>query len=225
MTYDWKATTFSLTVQDAARLLETTPQSMIDLMLSGRIGFYMAADPGREDGLPIDCARFDPADVREFLRREHDTQVSIALPVLTSLRRYLRDHRPTRDYDEALSRGLPLSTRSGTHVRLNSVVDYARETQASPAAQLVGSTEVAFARLGLLRVRGLTPYGEGKQRWGTWFRLPRVIVFDGETVTMDDFLRPAGTLTTGEHVIEALDGSGPVVAQPVHDDEWAIGGG
>lgn len=213
---DWKDVTFSLTIQDAARLLETTPQSVIDLMLAGQLGFYMRADPAREGGLPVDCARFDPADVTAFFEREHARYATIALPVLTNLRQYLRNVPRTRDYDTALKTDRPIQTRTGLHVRTAAVVGYARNVSAPPAAQMASSTEVAFERLGLLRVRSMSPYGD-KQRWGTWYRLPEVIMFEGETLKIDSYLRPRGTLALDEQLIEAPDGSGPVVAQPLHE--------
>lgn len=216
--YDWKTATFSLTVDDVARVLKTTPQSVIDLMITGQLGYYMKAEPGRDDGLPIDAARFDPQDVTTFFEREHEAYVSITLPVLTNLRQYLHARPVTMGYDDALSNGLPLRTRSGLHVRIMTVVEYARRVEAPPAAQLTGSTQAAFERLGLTRVRGLTPFGEGAQRWGFWYRLPKVIAFQGQTIAMADFIKPGGTIMPREHEIDAPDGSGRVLAQPVHGE-------
>lgn len=217
--YDWKAATFCLTLDDAARLLQTTPQRVVDLMLAGQLGFYMKADPEREGGLPVDCARFDPEDLAAFFQREHERYATIALPVLSNLRQYLREVPRTRDYDTAVSGKRPIQTRAGLHVQIDAVVGFARRVSAGPAAQMKNSTEVAFERLGLTRVRSLTPYGD-KQRWAIWYRLPEVIAFEGRLVTIDSFLRHNGTVKAEEQIIEAGDGSGPVVAQPMHGGRW-----
>lgn len=216
--YDWKAATFCLDLDDAAGLLQTTPQRVVDLMLTGQIGFYMKADPERTDGLPVDCARFDPDDLADFFRREHENFASIALPVLTNLRNYLREVPRTREYDTAVSAGRPMQTRAGLHVRVDAVVSFARRSSPSAAAKMEGSTEAAFKRLGLTRVRSLSPYG-GKQRWGIWYRLPEVIAFEGRMVTIDTFLRHEGTTAKTERLIEAGDGSGLVVGQPLNGDD------
>lgn len=215
--YDWKAATFCLTLDDAARLLQTTPQRVVDLMLAGQIGFYMKADPEREGGLPVDCAHFDPEDLTAFFQREQERYVSIALPVLANLRQYLREVPRTRDYDTAVTMKRPIQTRAGLHVQADAVVGFARQMSAGPAAQMKNSTEAAFERLGLTRVRSLSPYGE-KQRWSIWYRLPEVIAFEGRRVTIDSFLRHDGTVKADEQLIEAGDGSGSVVAQPMHGD-------
>lgn len=215
--YDWKAATFCLTLDDAAGLLHTTPQKVVDLMLAGQIGFYMKADPEREGGLPVDCARFDPEDLAAFFQREHERYATIALPVLTNLREYLREVPRTRDYVTAVSEKRPIQTRSGLHVQTDAVVGFARRKSAPAAAQMKTSTETAFERLGLTRVRSMTPYGD-KQRWAVWYRLPEVIAFEGRMVKIDSFLRYEGTIAAHEHRIEAGDGSGPIVAQPLAGD-------
>lgn len=215
--YDWKAATFCLTLDDAAGLLQSTPQRVVDLMLTGQIGFYMKADPEREGGLPVDCARFDPEDLAEFFRGEHERYASIALPVLSNLRQYLREVPRTRDYETAVRGKRPIQTRAGLHVQTDAVVEFARRVSAGPAAQMKNSTETAFERLGLTRVRSLTPYGE-RQRWAIWYRLPEVIAFEGRLVKIDSFLRHDGTVRADEEVIQAGDGSGPVVGQPLTGD-------
>lgn len=210
MSYDWKSKTFALTIADAAGILEISSQAVVDLMLTGKLGFYMAADPDHQGGLPIDQARFDPADLKAFYSNDRERYASVTSPVLANLREYLRERKSLRDYDDALSQGCPIETRKGLHVRINAVVAFAREKQASPAAQMNASTHVAFERLGLLKIRNLTPFGD-KQRWGTWYRLPQVIAFEGVRVIMDDFLSLKRTMADDE--IEAPDGTGPVAAQ------------
>lgn len=221
--HDWKAATFVLSVDDVARMLDAPVRTVVSLILSGQLGFWVAPSPDRV-GLPLSAVRFDPADVTAFRESSRTISTGVAAAVLDNLRNFVGERGITQDYDAALRDNRALRTRAGVHVRLKAVVAYAIATEAAPAAQLEGSTRQVFEELGMPRRRSLTPIGSKTQRWNYWWRVPQVLLAKGPDVALTDLLGQSAGLVAGEQVVAAPDGTGPVVDVPVTAGElnWDV---
>lgn len=219
---DWKATTFSLSVTDVAAVLGVPPESVVDLMTVGALGFWIPpAPPGGRDGLPVTAARFDPADVYAWRDARPKADLKAYTAVLDNLRAYLDAHwPPVRDYGTALSGNRPLSVRSRAYVRIEALTGFAREHDAPPAAHLAGVTERVLTSVGAVKQRGIRPDGEREQRWAYWVRLPDSMWNGDAPRSLRDFLTttPPGPLPGG---VPKPDGLAPPL--PTEGDVWADG--
>lgn len=172
---DWKATTFSLSVADVAALLSVPPSSVLDMMTTGTLGFWVPPAPeGGTRGTLAQAARFDPEDVRAFRESRPSEASTESVAVLGNLRAYLAAQwPPTTDYTAAMDGGRPLSIDGRVHVRVDALLTFARSAAVEvPAACLRGPTERVLASVCAERRRGLRPEGSDRQRWQWWWLLP-----------------------------------------------------
>lgn len=224
MSGDWKASTFALSSREVAAALDVAEETVADLMLSGALGFWVPPCEDRRRSLPLSSARFDPADVAAYRETAPKPDVVAARAILENLRLYLAAHEvPTRSYELAFRADAPLEVKGRLYVRSRSLVAFARDRDAAPAAQLASRTEEILATTGAVRQRGFRAE-DGVQRWAFWWRLPDA-VWTGEELRLDEFLGPRGALAEDETTVAAPDGSGPVVDRvlPMDGPAWGDG--
>ena len=212
---DWKAATFSLTVRDVASALDVSAEAVVDLMVSGSLGFWMPpASPGSPVAVPAERARFDPEDVSAW-RDARPRDSGAVADVLGNLRSYLEARwPPQRDYDVALASAAPLAIRGRLYVRTEVLTDFARSREAPLAAQFAQTTERVLSDMGAVRRRGIRPEGERTQRWAVWWRLPDSVWNGGEALSLSEFLgaeRGPGVGAMPEPAAEPL---------PLDGDAW-----
>lgn len=175
---DYRSLGFVLTAGDVAEVLECTTAQTLDLLRAGDISALITSTAGPMTPLMF---LFHPDEARHAqVRRTHDlvtADETVRGLVQQVLRDYLADVPPVEDYDVALETNAPLwgSSRNGRtlNVRTDAVLAYRRRTDGRVPVTTSG-VEATLDRLGALRVRGLVPAATpgGKQRWGTWWRVP-----------------------------------------------------
>jgi len=215
---DWKAATFSFSVDDVARVLDVSPESVVDLMVSGSLGFWVPP-VGREGdgGLPVGRVRFDPVDVYAWRDARPRSDPGVTAAVLDNLREYLDAFwPPPRDYDIAVATDAPLTIRERLYVRVDSLVRFARTRGASAAAQLADPTARVLTDVGAVRRRGIRPEGERRQRWASWLRLPDSVWNGGAPLSLREFLRDARD-GEGSAMPPVSDAAEPL---PMDGDVW-----
>lgn len=174
---DWG---FTLSAADVADVLDEPLATVLDLI---RMGTLPAVVWAPDVHGPLRVA-LRPDSVRDYAeRREGDRLLAdetLRIAGLRVLRAYLEARPPVGDYEVASRDGLPLwgSTKKGRalHVRPEAVAAWSEIAPALPAMSASALTG-AFEGAGSMRVRGVVPWdgrgGEGKQRWGTWWRIPK----------------------------------------------------
>lgn len=182
---DYQALGMVLTTEDAAGVLDITPHHVRDLMRSGCLGYHVLPD---FSAYPKHRVRFHPDELASY----QAVKVSGEVPsdknninrVQTVLREYLTDVPAETDYDEALEKGAPLwaSTKQGQalHITVDSLVEFNRDTGGAPLVHSVVEESLEYLRA--LRKRGLVPMSDkgGRQRWGTWWRIPKSLLPEGD---------------------------------------------
>lgn len=186
-TIDYAALGFRFTAADAAAVIQISVAEVNDLIRTGDLAFLTYRAPGP---LPQLTVLFHSDEVADFSRRRREdrvaSDVALAARVQAALRRYLREVQVEEDYDEALERGAPLlaGTKQGDalHIQVPSLVAFYNQAR-EPHQAILTEHAVAGAleRLKALRVRGVIPVADrgGKQRWGTWWRIP-LSLLDGD---------------------------------------------
>lgn len=176
---DYTALGFTLTVEDAARTLDSTPGQVYDLIRANLLAYLAMPDPKSQVGKRT--IRLHPEEVAAHAKRAIDP-VGLTSPqrnilrVEDLLRRYLLEIEPDYDYDDAIERCAPLwaGTRNGRglYISVRSMIAFNERVGGPPVS--VTTVEDALEQLRALRKRGIVPLGDkgGKQRWGTWWRVP-----------------------------------------------------
>lgn len=186
-TIDYRAMGFRFTVTDAALAMQMTVAQVNDLVRTSDLAHLMVRETGP---LPQVVVLFHAEEVADFGRRVREdrmaSDVAVARRVQESLREYLRLVPPTEDYDEALTRGAPLlaGTKRGDalHIQSASLAAFHNNRRRPEQAPLVEANITnALERIKALKVRGVIPAADrgGKQRWGTWWRVP-LSLLDGD---------------------------------------------
>lgn len=186
-TVDYAALGFTLTVEDAALALDSTPGQVHDLIRANLLAYLTVPDPKSQVGRRT--IRLHPEEVSTHAKRRIDP-VNITSPqrnvlrVEELLRRYLLEVEPDYDYDDAMERSAPLWAGSrngrGLYISVRSMINFNERIEGPPVS--VTTIEDALERLRALRKRGIVPAGDkgGKQRWGTWWRVPMSFLPDAE---------------------------------------------
>lgn len=170
---------FTLTSSDVADILGKTQSEVHDLVRVNELPGLILG----ESTFAGACFLFHPDEVAkvEVRHRELSNRSTLAsdtrnrLRVLGALRCYLESTPATDDYDEAITRGMPLwgTTRNGTpvlHVRAEAVASFGVAFDGAMVSTSMARSALDF--FGAIRARGVTPAATpGQQRWGVWFRL------------------------------------------------------
>jgi hypothetical protein len=201
---------FPITLVEAARLLEMTPQSVVDLVRAGMLTACVTAAYQTLERPPL---RFDEHNLATVRAAITDPEAASDAPELrpisetsaisAALRAHLTERAPADSSAAAVDEDRPLlcATRGGTvhaHVRAESVAERARAL-ASPRTRLRLSmphvTENALTRLGCQEVRGVRAVADSKQSWRTWWRVPLSIwsLAEEDMLRVDDFPALGGT--------------------------------
>lgn len=191
---DYEALGFRLTLTDVAEVLEITRAEVLDHVRASELPVLWL--PVLSGAYPRAEARFHPNAVGALAARlKQGSQTADARNRVRAqdlLRRYLAATPPTDDYDEALSRNLPLlaSTRlrrAALHVRAEALAEF-QASEGVAAPMLRSSLAHALEGIGAVRMRGVVPASErgGKQRWGTWWRVPESVMGADEQAAMVD---------------------------------------
>ncbi|HYF72002.1 MAG TPA: hypothetical protein VD864_04225 [Nocardioides sp.] len=194
---DYEALGFTLTPEEAARRMDTTPGQLRDLIRNNELHFLVVASGDPLRPLTIRIHRDEPQAYLDRKQRELDTvDDRNRLRVTEALRRYLAEVPAVENYDDAVELGAPLlaSTREGeaVHISPAALSDFcARTRKGSEAVLTITSIEGALPALRALRKRGVIPADSrgGKQRWGVWWRIPSSLLPGGTDDQMvDDML-------------------------------------
>lgn len=182
---NYEALGMVLTIEDAARVLDVTPHHVRDLMRSGCLGFHVFPDLS---DYPKHKVRFHPEELASYQAFKDSGVVPADKnnlnQVQAALREYLADVQAETNYDEAVEKGAPLwaSTKQGEalHINVDSLIDFNRDTGGAPLVPRVVEESLEYLRA--LRKRGVVPADDkgGKQRWGTWWRIPKSLLPDGD---------------------------------------------
>jgi hypothetical protein len=169
---------FTLSVTEAARFLNITPQQLLDLTQAGQVtALYVQLDLINERP-PLRYAPGLLTEVAEMLanRKIEGDSADVHL-VARCLRAFLDEKPPLDDYDLARETGSPMlaADRAGTvyaHLKADLLVEYVCNHEGF----MMGSrVRAALVRLGAIQVRGIHSLNDRRQRWGTWWRLPQTL--------------------------------------------------
>lgn len=182
-TFPDAAGAFTLTAGRAARTLNMTRTELLDLTRSG-CAFALLVPPSlTTDRPPLRYAPGLLADIRDRLESRTDELRAAEIRVVAvALRAYLAERPPLEVYDQAVKEGRPVLGRNNSghilaHVQWDVLVSWVQRAAplAGPAAHAAMPSHAALAleRLGCIQVRGVRAVGDGRQRWHTWWRVPR----------------------------------------------------
>lgn len=203
---------FTLSLSEAARLVDLTPDALVDLTRSGCVGAYVAAASETTERPPL---RFDPVHMAALQSAlaagvAEDAQarvVSVVAAVSAGLRAFLREAAPSDSARRAVEERRPLlaTARDGhtyAHVRLEHVAETAVGFAASGTRVVLSMSDTvagALKRLGCQEVRGLRAAGDAKQSWRNWWRVPLSIwsLAEEDALRVDDFPALGGMRSEG----------------------------
>lgn len=240
---DYTALGFTLTVEDAARALDTTPGQVHDLIRANLLTFLVVVD--RPASVRKRTILLHPDELAAYLAlRASGTGISSdkrnVLRAEELLRRYLLELEPAYDFDEAVERGAPLwaSTKQGKalHIRVRDVVRF--NERLGGASISVTTIENALEFLRALRKRGIVAMADSgdstAQRWSNWWRIPASLLPEGAddevaSEHLDGVREPGEPMQRGRE-LPRVDGDGEVssAVPDVHlggpplgsDDAW-----
>lgn len=224
-TIDYTALGFTLTVDDAARALDTTPGQVHDLIRANLLTFLVRVD--HTASVRKRTILLHPDELAAYLAlRASGTGISSdkrnILRIEELLRRYLLDMEPAYDFDEAVERRAPLwaSTKQGKalYIQVRSVIKF--NERMGGLAVSVTTVENALEFLRALRKRGIIAMADSgeaaAQRWGTWWRVPPSLLPEGdddEVVSEHlDGVREQGEPMESGRVLPRIDGDGEVTS-------------
>jgi hypothetical protein len=203
---DVEALGFTLTIGDAAKVLDTTPDQIRDLIRTRVVTYIVASDmTGQRQAI----IRFHPGALAAYkaikLRGDMPADRANAVRVARYLREYLEELEPEDEYEQAVFKRTPMmvSLKRGPRVAI-SIGSFVEHMQEYAGVTLVPSVvEDALQRIGAVAKRGVIPYGErgGKQRWATWWIVPNSML-SGVAENDDQLLADVhgASLDTGEPV-------------------------
>lgn len=195
----------TLTKEDIATALDTTPGQIEDAMRAHLIGYLVLPDVSGESKPRV---RFRLAEAQRYQamkeRGEIPTDRENVVRVASYLRDYLGSVEPDYEYDSAVERGAPLwvSLRGGKalYITIAALIAHVERAGLGVLSKTTATESLEFLRC--LRKRGVVPYGEQgtPARWGTWWRVPNSLVPDAdlEDDLADDTV--FGLLRPGERV-------------------------
>jgi hypothetical protein len=174
----------TLTVEDVARALDTTPGQIFDAMRAHLIGYLVLPDVSGESRPRV---RFALAEAKRYQgmkdRGEAPHNRRNVLRVSAYLRAYLDAVEPDYEYDSALERGAPLWVslrgQKALYIQVSALSRFVEST-GSVLTKTTATEALKFMRC--LPRRGVVAYGEqgSKARWATWWRVPNSFIPDAE---------------------------------------------
>jgi len=174
---------FTLSLTLAAQVLNMTSVELLDLTRSGCALALLVPPSLTTDRPPLRYAPGLLADIRARLESRTDELRAAEIRVVAAaLRAYLTERPPLEVYDQAVNEGRPVLGRNNSghilaHVQWDALVSWVQRAAplAGPAAHaaMPSHASVALERLGCTQVRGVRAVGDGRQRWHTWWRVPR----------------------------------------------------
>jgi hypothetical protein len=215
---------FAQTLAAAADLTGTSPQWLLDLIVSGAIPCAF-----RATGRMTTSFWISPVDIRRILTGGGDTgderipiKVSTDQEKIIQVRRMVRTMIETREPStqaaDAISRKTALITKDRRgqlwfSVRADDVVDFSRLRRGHPYTTLASIVTWALERTGAERVRGIRGIGDEGKTWGYWWRLPATLATPAATDDGSWRLDILPAAPSADEDVEAADPlllSGPV---------------
>lgn len=209
---------FPVTLNEAARHLGMTPETVVDMVRVGLLGAYVAAAHETTERPPL---RFDPEALDTFaatLRHPEDGTspelrlVSETHAIASSLRAYLTERAPADTEHVAMKEDRPLLCHGRraeeiyAHVREEPIRLRARNMVTGPALVRLAMPKTVtdtLTRLGCQQVRGIRPVGQTKKSWKTWWRVPRSLwSLDAEDLLRVDDIPALGGIPEDDEILE-----------------------
>ena len=183
ITFPDAAGAFTLPLPQAAAVLDMPPVELLDLTRAGCTFALIAPTELTAERPPMFYAPGLLAELRARLEARDDALASAEIRIVArALRGYLTQHRPVGHYDQAIRENLPVLGRNNSahvlaHIQQTVLADWVRHIAplSGPGAfaGMPSHTAKALERLGCVSVRGVRALADGKQRWHTWWRIPR----------------------------------------------------
>lgn len=197
---------YTLTKEDVAKVLDTTPGQLDDVLRAHLIGYVVLPDVSGESKPRV---RFRLPEVKRYAemkaRGEVPADRANVVRVASYLRDYLESVEPEYEYDAAMERSAPLwaSTRGGKalYITIKALIAHVERSGIGALSTVTATEALEFMRC--VRKRGIVPFGEQgtPARWGTWWRIPASLIPDADLIDnlADDvvfgLLKPYDTVT------------------------------
>lgn len=215
---------YPVSLTEAARRLEMTPDHLVDMVRAGCVTALVVAAYETVERPPL---RFDPVALDTFAAALHSPPidaptelrvVSEVHAVAAALRAYLAEAAPTDTEPVAVGEGRPLLGLARdkviyAHVRQAEIATRAPQFASRLARIRLASPNTlidALNRLGCREVRGVRPADGGRQSWKSWWRVPLSIwsLQDEDTMRVDDFPALGGIPRHGDETDTASSSRG-----------------
>lgn len=207
---------FPLTLAATARVLNVTPDEVVDLVRAGHLGAYLATAHEVTERPPL---RFHPDALPAVAAQlaDPDSRASGLHVVANGLRAYFEQRTPTGTLADSVERAAPILARTRgkrvlAHVRADHLIAFLEAgLEAEPIRRRATLRETvvwALTSLGCVRVRGIRPLHERAQAWGTWWRVPDSLWSpDSGASDLGDLTVFGGAREPGERLLSDQDGT------------------